>query len=406
MDTAIYISQHTELLAHTLKSLNECIVIADSSDIIRYVNPAFVETYGYSEAEIIGKPSSIMWSAKNKSEVTQKILEETKLFGSFRGELFNRRKDGSDFPILLVTSIVRDDDKNPIAFVGISKDITDIKQYELELQTRAKTIEEQNRAISIRNAQFEIGIEYAKSLQVSLLTQRETIERFLFNPVFFHHPKEKVFGDFFWADQKFDRLLLASVEGGASGIAGAMLSMLINNYLNQIVSDEHLNQPNVILEKLHEKLSIHFNKEEPLNLEKGIHIGLITIPKNLRSFKYSGADTDLMLLRDGRWIKLSGDKADLGFLVQRTHGNYRPCSFITHNQSLRPGDYMFMFTGGIVRQINPSGESLGVERLLDFLQTKEHSPAQQVEKSLEAFIQKWKGSADQTEDWMLLGYRF
>ena len=141
-------------------------------------------------------------------------------------------------------------------------------------------------------------------------------------------------------------------------------------------------------------------------MEKGIHIGLITIPKNLRSFKYSGADMDLMLLRDGKWLKFAGDKADVGFLIQRTRGNYRPCSFVSHHQTIKPGDYVFIFTGGITRQTNPAGEPLGVDNLLNFLKTKEHNPAEQLEKLLDSFMSKWKDMAEQTEDWLLIGYRF
>ncbi len=55
------------------------------------------------------------------------------LDGGWQGEIFNRRKDGSDFPISLSTSVVRNDDGEPIALIGVTSDITERKKEEIAL---------------------------------------------------------------------------------------------------------------------------------------------------------------------------------------------------------------------------------------------------------------------------------
>jgi signal transduction histidine kinase len=42
----------------------------------------------------------------------------------------NRRKDGSIFPVSLSTSLITDEQKNPVALVGVSADISENKQFE------------------------------------------------------------------------------------------------------------------------------------------------------------------------------------------------------------------------------------------------------------------------------------
>ncbi len=118
-----------KLFEHAIKSINDIVNIADFNDNLIFVNKAFCKAYGYTEEEILGKNSSIFWSSKNPKEVVEKILPAT-LDKGWQGELFNVRKDGTEFPIFLSTSVIRDEEGNPKALVGIAKDISERKRRE------------------------------------------------------------------------------------------------------------------------------------------------------------------------------------------------------------------------------------------------------------------------------------
>jgi PAS domain S-box-containing protein len=77
------------------------------------------------------------------AEISDRILPAT-LEGGWHGELLNRRKDGSDFPVELWTSVVRDDAGTPVALVGVSRNIADRRLAEEHL----KESEEQFRLIA------------------------------------------------------------------------------------------------------------------------------------------------------------------------------------------------------------------------------------------------------------------
>jgi PAS domain S-box-containing protein len=134
--------QENRLLAQTIASTQDCISITDLEDKIIFVNEAFLKAYGYTREELLGQPISIVRSAKTSLEIGSQILTATSA-GGWSGELFNIRKDGSEFPIELWASAVKDDIGKVIAMVGVARDIAGQKQVEDALRES----EEQMRAI-------------------------------------------------------------------------------------------------------------------------------------------------------------------------------------------------------------------------------------------------------------------
>lgn len=119
------------LLSHTVKSIGESISITNLENKLLFVNEAFLKTYGYTEEEIIGRHISIVSCDPTAQEQT--IFVET-LQGGWQGELLNKKKDGTIFPIHLSTSIVYNEKGQPIGLVGVAIDITERKRTEEALQ--------------------------------------------------------------------------------------------------------------------------------------------------------------------------------------------------------------------------------------------------------------------------------
>ncbi len=121
------------LFANTIKSISENICITDLDDKILFINSSFCKIYGYEENEIIGKKAAMFLSAKNDPEIVNQIYPKT-LNGGWEGELWNRKKDETDFQIRLSTSVINDESGLPVAMVGISNDITEQKRIEEALR--------------------------------------------------------------------------------------------------------------------------------------------------------------------------------------------------------------------------------------------------------------------------------
>ena len=139
--------QRLKLLAHTLDSVDECVSICDPDDRLLFVNRAFLRTYGYEDCNLIGENVSIVRSPLNSQGVTGGILPGT-LAGGWRGELWNRKRDGTDFLVMLSTAAVIDGNGRVEATVGVAQDITARKRAEEELTRTRDDAESANRAKS------------------------------------------------------------------------------------------------------------------------------------------------------------------------------------------------------------------------------------------------------------------
>lgn len=120
------------LLAQSLKSVKDAISITDINNKIIYVNNAFLNTYGYIEEELIGKSVSLL-RPEEDSELSDLIHRKT-LEEGWYSELINVKKDGTEFPVELWTSTVKDENNNIMATIGVARDITERKKAEKEIE--------------------------------------------------------------------------------------------------------------------------------------------------------------------------------------------------------------------------------------------------------------------------------
>jgi PAS domain S-box-containing protein len=117
------------MLASALRSTAECVSITDMQDNILFVNEAFLKTYGYTEDEILGQPITILRSKEHRNEDLSAFLPATLKCG-WQEELWNRRKDGTELPVFLSTSAVRDSQGQVVGLIGVATDITKRKEAE------------------------------------------------------------------------------------------------------------------------------------------------------------------------------------------------------------------------------------------------------------------------------------
>ncbi|MCF8366011.1 MAG: PAS domain S-box protein [Bacteroidales bacterium] len=145
------------MLAHALRSVNECVSITDMNNEILFVNQAFCTTYGYSASELIGRHVHFFRPEDDTSDSLNQIYLTTRK-GGWKGELMNKRKDGTRFPIFLSTTVIQDKQGKVLGLIGVASDITERKRSELELISAKEKAEESDRLKSafLANMSHEI----------------------------------------------------------------------------------------------------------------------------------------------------------------------------------------------------------------------------------------------------------
>ncbi len=134
------------MLAHSLKSINECVSITDMENKILFVNESFLKTYGYELNELIGENISILRSQSNKQSQLDEILSAT-IQGEWHGELMNRKKDGTEFPVYLSTTFIKVKENKVLGLIGVASDITVRKKIENEIKFQANLLNNVGQAV-------------------------------------------------------------------------------------------------------------------------------------------------------------------------------------------------------------------------------------------------------------------
>ena len=129
-------------LALVTEQSPESIIITNLEAEIEYVNDAFIRATGYSREEVIGKNPRFKQSGKTPEENYQLMWAALTKGQSWKGELHNQRKDGSEFTEMALITPLMQPDGTITHYVGIQEDITEKKQLEEELNNYHLHLEE------------------------------------------------------------------------------------------------------------------------------------------------------------------------------------------------------------------------------------------------------------------------
>jgi len=123
----------------SLYSMANAIVISDPHGTILSVNPAYTKLTGYTTEESVGKNMIDVLKSSVHNEEFYVNLWGTILKGNvWRGEITNRRKDGTLYNEEMTITPVRDNNGNVTQFVSVKQDVTDRKLTVSEAETTVR----------------------------------------------------------------------------------------------------------------------------------------------------------------------------------------------------------------------------------------------------------------------------
>lgn len=112
------------LAALVYQTSGEGMIVTDGSGVIIDVNPAFTSLTGYSREEAIGRTPRILKSGRQDTHYYEAMWRDLISRGEWKGELWNRHKDGSIFAERLTINTLYDVDRSVQHYVGLFHDVT------------------------------------------------------------------------------------------------------------------------------------------------------------------------------------------------------------------------------------------------------------------------------------------
>jgi serine phosphatase RsbU (regulator of sigma subunit) len=263
-----------------------------------------------------------------------------------------------------------------------------------ELETRLETLETQR-------IEMEQSIRYAGRLQFAVLPMLQSFKECFSDAFVLFQPRDIVSGDFYWIYQFGDDIYFAVGDCTGHGVPGAMVNMAGSTLLRQIIRQEGVSDPGLIMYILNEELVNLFN--ENLSSGKtndGMDIVFCKFNKRTMTGSYCGAGRPLLMVRDGELIEFKKGPSAIGYF----QGEQKV--FETETFDLAPGDSFYLFSDGYTDQFGGENvKKFNRKRLRNILlSVNEFSMEKQKEELLFQF-NNWKGKQVQIDDVCIIGVR-
>ncbi|MFN2145003.1 MAG: diguanylate cyclase domain-containing protein [Anaerolineales bacterium] len=117
-----------QIQAKALEAAANGVVITDKSGVILWANPSVTRLTGYSQDELIGHSTNILNSGKQDKAFYQDMWQTIQAGKVWRGNLINRRKDGSFYNEEMTITPIVDDAGQVVNYLAIKEDVTAIRE--------------------------------------------------------------------------------------------------------------------------------------------------------------------------------------------------------------------------------------------------------------------------------------
>lgn len=288
----------------------------------------------------------------------------------------------------------------------VANQTRELREKNEEILTQNEILDEKNRIISESNREMTDSISYAKRIQSALLPDLKQYggKYHLAGLYTVFLPRDIVSGDFYWAKERVDELMIACADCTGHGVPGAFMSMIGTTILNELSSTDNSIEPSEVLTKLDRQIIEALSNTNDSALNDGMDIALVAYNPASKTMKYALARRPLYVFRGGELIEIKGTKRSIGDRDEKS----RELMFEGGEMQMQKGDMVFMFSDGIADQFgaadeeHPHGKRLKSVGLKKILQTAISLPLEQQRTSIKQAFKEWKGNCQQTDDVSLI----
>ncbi len=410
------------------------VLIFGAGGEIEWVNDGFTRLQGYGIDELKQRGKTLEKISHNP-EIKTLITDSIKNKKSSIYQALNITKSGKELWVQSSLTPILNEKGNIKKWVIIDTDVTDRKKAEDNLRQQ--------------NEKITDSINYAKSIQEALLPPIEEITKHLHSSFILYKPKDIVSGDFYWIYQDKERVLLAVADCTGHGVPGAFMSLMGNNFLNDIIKVKGIYTPSKILDELNIQILNTLNQSsQSTSVKYGMDIALISLEyehegEEINSFEkasqknkkvivnkslkksvkknsaaestthmsdskhiktcrlqYAGAHSPLLIFRTNECIPVIADKRSIGSYKKEGEKD-----FANHTIQLLKGDMLYMFSDGFADQIGgPEGKKMFAQPFRDLLQSVCSLQMPEQKRILDETIINWQGNKNQTDDILVVGF--
>ncbi len=270
-----------------------------------------------------------------------------------------------------------------------------------EKESALALIELQKRQLESKNNDITDSLIYAQRIQEALLPSESYFRKHFKDSFIFYKPKHIVSGDFYWIEEKGDKIFVVAADCTGHGVPGALMSMIGLNIIDKAINEDKIEIPSRILGVMNKELEDTFRSEKNIGtiIRDGMDIGLCVVDRKRKKVNYAGAFLPLYRIRDGSLDEIKPDKIIIGM-------NPEGLAYTDKEIDLLEDDIFYIFSDGYVDQFGGSESKKFMYRRFRYLLLTIHKlPLEDQKAILDENIITWMGNREQVDDMMVIGFR-
>ncbi|HNB99020.1 MAG TPA: SpoIIE family protein phosphatase, partial [Leptospiraceae bacterium] len=280
----------------------------------------------------------------------------------------------------------------------------EIESQKVDLEKSYEEILKQKSEIEEKNLNITESIRYAHNIQGSILPPDALIKKALPDSFIFFKPRDVISGDFYWFHESNaendSKIVLAAIDCTGHGVPGALMSMIGNGLLNDIVKVRHIIDPGSILNELHKGVRIALNQEQN-GIRDGMDMALCVIDRKSGILEFAGAMNSIFYIQNNTLNEIKGNRKSIGG-TQSEEARI----FSTNIIELNTTTAFYICSDGYYHQFGGEfHKKFSSKRFKDLLLEIHLLPMDKQYTILQDTMTEWIGEGSQMDDMLVIGVK-
>jgi phosphoserine phosphatase RsbU/P len=273
-----------------------------------------------------------------------------------------------------------------------------------EIKRNRDQLFEASRLLEAKNESITNSIRYARRIQEAIIPEPPEVINHFKDAFIFYQPRDIVSGDFYWFSDRYDKKIIIAADCTGHGVPGALMTMMGNSLINEIVNEKAITNPSEILTELDKKIVQTLQRTSDADkkpIHDGMDVAVMTIDTHKMEIEFAAAHNPLYYLQDGEMQQIKGSKFPVG------SSQYGDKLFDYNLVKAKEGDVFYIFTDGFQDQYSQESQRKYMsKRFRSFLLLISHLPMEEQRLKLIEEFNAWKGESPQTDDILVIGIKF
>ncbi len=278
---------------------------------------------------------------------------------------------------------------------------------QLELRIKLEMIEKERQKVAEQNRAIVDSIRCAKRIQGAMLPAAEETNE-LFDDFFaLNQPRDIIGGDFYWVSEVENKKIIVVADCTGHGVPGALMGMLGNTLLRDVIDKKRITEPHKILAYLDAEVSKVLNQKASDNKD-GMDMTVVCIDDQAQTLTFAGAHHKMVYIQNNEAHILAGDRCGIGGNQNRKNTCVMFQSHMVDYSRAQQPPVFYLFSDGFRDQFGGEHKKkYSLNRLVKTLNKMHQEPAKVQHQLLKEEFKQWMKASGETQidDVLLLGFK-